>query len=103
MSLLKLALDFTERFISMHVALSPYIIGVLPPLSNSGSMASKRAGSKDTKGSAPGVTIERMFTSLLNYEDAKLIVDKDIKLKWQEVNYAFAVTFWEDLEDAKSM
>ena len=33
------------------------------------------------------------------YEDTKLYLDKDIKLKWQEVNETFAGTFGEDLED----
>jgi len=33
------------------------------------------------------------------YEDTKLILDKDIKLKWKEVNDAFVSTFWEDLKD----
>jgi len=67
----------------MHVSISPDLAGVLPPLNSSGSMASKRAGSKDTVGSATGATVERMSTSLPIYEDTKLIVDKEIKLKWQ--------------------
>ena len=62
-------------------------------------MASKRVGSKDTDGSATRVVVEGVSTSLSIYEDTKLIVDKDIKLKWQEVNDAFARTFGEDLED----
>lgn len=40
-----------------------------------------------------------MSFSLLIYEDTKLLLDKDIKLKWQEVNEAFTGTFEEDLED----
>ena len=36
---------------------------------------------------------------LLIYEDNKLIIDKDIKLKQKEVNDAFSGTFGEDLED----
>jgi len=35
------------------------------------------------------------------YEDTKMIIDKDIKLKWKEVNDAFSGTFREDLEDHK--
>ena len=62
-------------------------------------MASKRAGSKDTNGSATRAAIKRVSASLLIYEDTKLILDKDIKLKWQEVNDAFTGTFGEDLED----
>lgn len=62
-------------------------------------MASKRVGSKDTDRSATGLTVERVFASLLIYEDTKLILEKEIKLKWQEVNDAFVGTFGEDLED----
>lgn len=62
-------------------------------------MASKREGSKDTNKSAIGAAAERVSSSLLIYEDTKLILDKDIKLKWQEVNDAFTGTFGEDLED----
>ena len=40
-----------------------------------------------------------MFASLSIYEDTKLILEKDIKLKWKEVNDAFPSTFGEDLED----
>lgn len=36
--------------------------------------------------------------SLSIYEDTKLIVDKDIKLKWKKVNDAFSGTFVEYLE-----
>ena len=61
-------------------------------------MASKRAGSKDINGSATGASVERVSISLSIYENTKLIVDKDLKLKWQEVNDAFAGTFGEDLE-----
>lgn len=39
-----------------------------------------------------------MSISLLIYEDTKLIVDKDIKLKWKEVNDAFTSTFGEYLK-----
>lgn len=64
-------------------------------------MVSKRAGLKDTNGSTTGVTIEQVSTCLSIYEDTKLIVDKDIKLKWKDVNDAFLGTFREDLEDHK--
>ena len=37
--------------------------------------------------------------SLPIYEGTKLIVDKDIKLKWQDINDSFLGTFEEDLED----
>jgi len=64
-------------------------------------MASKRSGSKDIDGSTTGAAIERVPTSLSIYEDTKLIVDKEIKLKWKEVNDAFVGTFGEDLKDHK--
>jgi len=35
------------------------------------------------------------------YQDTKLYLDKDIKLKWQEVNEKFAGTYGEDLEDCQ--
>jgi len=35
------------------------------------------------------------------YKDTKLYLDKDIKMKWQEVNETFASTFGEGLEDSQ--
>ncbi len=99
MSFLKFSLVLANRFISIHVSMSPNIVGVRLPLSSSGSMASKKVGSKVINGSAFGVGVERLSTSLSIYEVTKLIIDKDIKLKWQEVNDTFASTFGEDLED----
>jgi len=61
-------------------------------------MASKREGSKDINGSATGAAVKRVSTSLLIYEDTKMIVDKDINMKWKEVNDSFAGPFGEDLE-----
>jgi hypothetical protein len=63
------------------------------------SMASKRTGSQDTDGIAAGAAVEQVSSSLPIYEDTKLYLDKDIKLKWQEVNETFTGTFGEDLED----
>ena len=63
------------------------------------SMASKREGSQDTDGVAAGTTVEHVSSRMPIYEDAKLYLDKDIKLKWQEVNETFAGTFGEHLED----
>lgn len=39
-----------------------------------------------------------MSSSLLIYKDTKCFLDKDIKLKWQEVNEAFIGTFEEDIK-----
>ena len=64
-------------------------------------MASKRTGSQDTDGNATIAAVEQMSSSLPIYEDTKLYLDKDMKLKWQEVNETFAVTFGEHLEDCQ--
>ena len=99
MSVLKFALVLTNRFLAMRVPMSPDIAGFHLSLKSLGSMASKRAGSKDTKESEIRAAVERVSTSVSIYEDTKLIVDKDIKMKWQEVSDAFAGTFKEHLED----
>lgn len=98
-SFLKFALVFIDRFISMHVTLSLDLLGVNPPLSSIRSMASKREGSKDANISVTGALVERVSSSLPIYEDTKMFLNEDIKMKWQEVNDAFAGTFGEDLED----
>jgi len=101
MSFLKFALVLSNRFIAMHVTMSPNLAGVCLSLSSSRSMASQRAVSKDTDESATRAAIERVSTGFPIYQDTKLIVDKDIKPKWQEVNDAFTDTFGEDLEDCQ--
>ena len=58
MSFLKFALVLADIFLGMHVVVYPYLVGVRPSLNSSGSMASKRAGSKDTDGSATGSKVE---------------------------------------------
>lgn len=58
MLFLKFSLVLADRFLAMHVAMSPDLVGVLLPLNSSGSMASKRAGSKDTEGSATRAAVE---------------------------------------------
>lgn len=60
-------------------------------------MASKRTTSQDTNGNAAEATIEEVSPSLSIYEYSKLYLDKDIKLKWQEVNETFAITFGEKI------
>jgi len=101
MSVLMFDLVLTDRFLTMHVIMSLDITGVCPSLNSSISMASKRAGSKDTDKSEIGEAVERMSMSLPIYEDTKMIVEKYIKMKWQEVNDAFSGTFGEYLEDRK--
>ena len=65
------------------------------------SMASRRKRSQDTDGNAAGAAAEQVSSSLSIYEDTKLYLDKDIKLKWKEVNETFADTFGEDLKDCQ--
>lgn len=45
-------------------------------------MASKRVESKDIVESATGDEIEQVSMSLPIYEETKLFIDKDIKMKW---------------------
>ncbi len=64
-------------------------------------MASKRTRSQNTDGVAVGEAVEQVSSSLLIYEDTNMYIDKDIKLKWQEVNEIFIGTFGEDLADCQ--
>jgi len=47
-------------------------------------MASRRAESKDTIESATRDAVEQVSMRLLIYEDTKLFIDKDIKMKWKK-------------------
>ena len=77
MSILKFSLVFkTNRFLAMHVAMSLDIVGLHPSLNSSVSMASKRAGSKDTNQSTTRTIVERVSMSFLIYEETKLIIEK---------------------------
>ncbi len=58
MLFLKFSLILVDIFPAMHVVMSLDLAGVHLSLSNSISMASKRAGSKDTDEGATGATIE---------------------------------------------
>lgn len=85
----------------MSVAMSLVIAGVHLSLSSISTMASKRAGSKDTIGSETGDVVEQVSMGLLIYEDTKLVINKDINMKWQDIIDTFLGTFDEDLEDRK--
>lgn len=85
----------------MNVGMSLGIESVRLSLINSGSMPPKREGLKDTDGSTTGDAIEQVSMSLLIYEDTKLLVDKDVKLKWQDINDTFLGTFGQDPEDRR--
>lgn len=90
---------FANKFLSMHVTLSPDLSGGHLPLISTRPRASKGERSKDTDISETRVAVEEVSACLLIYEDNQLFLDKDIKLKWQEVNEEFAGTFGEDLKD----
>lgn len=85
----------------MSVSLSLGIIGVHLSLSGTCTMASKRAGSKDTVESTTRDAVEQLSMSLPIYEDIKLFIGKDIKMKWQDIIDTFSCTFEENLEDRK--
>jgi len=62
-------------------------------------MTSKRTGSKDTNGIAVGAATVLVSFGFLIYKGTKLYLDRDVKMKWKEVNETFSGTFGEDLED----
>lgn len=81
--------------------MSPSITGVHQSLSSTCTMASKRAGSKDTIKSTIGDVVEQVSMSLPIYEDIKLFIEKEIKIKWQDINDIFLGTFEENMEDCR--
>ena len=66
-------------------------------------MASKREGSKETIESTTGYVFEKVYMSFLIYEDTTLFIDKEINIKWKDVNDIFLGIFEDNLEDAESM
>lgn len=58
------------------------VTSVHPSLNSTGTMASKRVGSKDTVESATRDAVEKVSMSLPIYEETKLFIDNDIKMKW---------------------
>ena len=85
----------------MSISLSIDITGVHHPLNSIGIMASKRAGSKHTIESAIRDVVEQVSMSLPIYEDTKLFIEKEINIKWKDINDIFSSTFEENLEDHK--
>lgn len=65
----------------MSVPISPIIACVRLSLNSTGTIASKGAGSNETVGSATKDAVEQVSMSLPIYEDTKLFIDKDIKMK----------------------
>jgi len=64
-------------------------------------MASKREGSNDTVESTTRDVVEQVYMSLPIYEDTNFFIDKEIKIKWQDINDIFSGTFEENMEDHK--
>lgn len=61
-------------------------------------MTSKRKGFEDIYGIVAGAAANQVSSGLLIYNDTKLYLDNNIKLKWKEVNETFTGTFGEDLK-----
>lgn len=91
----------TNIFLAMSFSMALGITRVRFFLSSTSTMASKRAGSKDTVESENGDAIEKLSMSLPIYEHTKLFIDKEIKMKWKDINDTFSSTFEENLEDCR--
>ena len=98
-SVLKLIWFSTDSSLVMSVDLSPGIRGVHQSLISTCTMASKRAGSKVTIKSVTRDVVKQVSMRLLIYEDMKMFIDKEIKMKWQEINEIFSCTFDDNMED----
>lgn len=85
----------------MSVALSPSITGVHESLNSTGTMASKRVGLKDTIESTTEDMVKKMSMGLLMYEETRLLIDKENKIIWEDINHIFLGTFEENLEDRR--
>lgn len=64
-------------------------------------MASKRVGSKGTIESTSWDVVKQVYMNLPIYEDTKLFIDKEIKIKWQDINDIISDTFEENLENRR--
>lgn len=73
--------------------MSSFIVGFFPCLCSIGTMTSKRAGSKDTVGDETRDVVEHVSMVLPIYEDTKIFIDRDIKMKWNDTNDTFLATF----------
>lgn len=85
----------------MRVSLSTAIIVVCPSLSSTNIMVSNRSRSNDTIESETGDVVEQVSMILPFYEDTKLFIDKEIKMKWQDINDNFQehlMRIWKTIE-----
>ena len=64
--------------------MSPGITSVHLPLSSIGTMAFRESRVEDTIHSTLGDAVDQGSMNLPIYEDIKLLMDKDIKMKWQQ-------------------
>ncbi len=62
-------------------------------------MASKRAGSKEIVESSTRDVVEQVTMSLPIYANTHIVIEKDIKITWQDINTVFGRNFEENLED----
>lgn len=83
----------------MGVALSPGIIGVHLSFNNTCTMPSKRAWLKENIESVTRDAVEQVSIGLPMYEDSKLFIDKENKMKWKYTSNIFLGTFEENLGD----
>lgn len=66
----------------MSIVLSPGIISVHQSLNSIGTMASKRAWSKDTIESTTGDVVDQVSMRFPIYEDTNFLIDKKMKITW---------------------
>ena len=66
----------------MSVSMSLGITSVHLSLNSTSTKAFKRAESKDNVESTTGFAAKQVSMRLPTYEDIKLFIDKDIKMKW---------------------
>ena len=80
----------------MIVTMSLTIVGVHLSLNITGTMASKRTRSKGTVGSETGDGVEQVSMGLPIYEETKLVINKEIKMKAETVN-GFSFLFYKSV------
>lgn len=85
----------------MSVSLSLGITRVHQSLSNTSKMASKRVGLKDTIESTTKYVVKQTSKSLSIYEDTELFIEKEVKMKWKDINDILLGTSEENLEDRR--
>ena len=80
----RICFDFTDIFLAMSVSMYIGIKGVHLSLDITITMAFKRGESKDTIESTTWVAAKQVSMILPTYEDIKLFMDKDIKIRYRQ-------------------